>query len=401
MVTNASMGGCTAVEPLIETGSNFYARAWYLFLGTVARILLAPVPFVLGTFAFLGGEAWFTSKVAAAWALVRWRHRIAIVLSILLLPAIPGLILLLVRAGPIVLAYFGIAVLAAAPQVVFTVLGIASDDPFLSSRVASNQNLGVEPGSGLLGAVVLLLPLASLAAAGVIRRPLWIAYPIGAATTWFILATNDVWGPNAEPYRLWIDSFLLVAVGLLPLFVTAAIDLARPGESSSDRAGAARGLRVGTAVVAALVAVTAVASATDWVRFYQDDEIHGVFIFTDSRSAAHSDLATRADDGSGDLVGMDTCVDPQIVKLNSGAPVAFYNLGMAWPEERDAVQSFLADRAEGDVDLDTLRVAGIGWMLTDSACGDGWEEQFDAELDVVDRAVYDGGVATLWRVPAP
>lgn len=541
MVTNASMGDYAAVEPFTETGSNFYPRAWYLFLGTVARVLdlypptawqvgglaiqvmlvltlavtliimtgrpltalLAPVPFVLGTFAFLGGENWFTSMgshavlwgpfgvlhtlngeaaslsiagmailllllawgrdtpptrrivltlvaaaaigalanvqtysflaavyiasmVAAAWALVRFRNRVAIVISIVLLPtlfivgplvferfgqlpslvfgllpAIPGLVLLLVRAGPLVLAYFGIAVLAAAPQVVFTVLGIASDDPFLSYRVASNQNLGVEPGPGLLGAVVLLLPLAALAAAGVIRRrPLWIAYPIGAATTWFILATNDIWGPNAEPYRLWIDSFLLVAVGLLPLFVTAVIDLAAPGERSPDRADAARRLRVGTVVVTALVAVTAVVSATDWVRFYQDDEVHGVFVFTDSRSAAHSDLARLADDGSGDLVGMDTCVDPQIVKLNSGAPVAFYNLGMAWPQERDAVQSFLADRAEGAVDLDTLAAAGIGWMLTDSVCGDGWEEQFDGELDIADRAAYDGGEATLWRLPA-
>lgn len=541
MVTNASMGDYAAVEPFTETGSNFYPRAWYLFLGTVARVLdlypptawqvgglaiqvmlvltlavtliimtgrplaalLAPVPFVLGTFAFLGGENWFTSMgshavlwgpfgvlhtlngeaaslsiagmailllllawgrdapptrrivltlvaaaaigalanvqtysflaavyiasmVAAAWALVRFRSRVAIVISIVLLPslfivgplvferfgqlpslvfgllpAIPGLVLLLVRAGPLVLAYFGIAVLAAAPQVVFTVLGIASDDPFLSYRVASNQNLGVEPGPGLLGAVVLLLPLAALAAAGVIRRrPLWIAYPIGAATTWFILATNDIWGPNAEPYRLWIDCFLLVAVGLLPLFVTAVIDLAAPGERSPDRAGAARRLRVGTVVVTALVAVTAVVSATDWVRFYQDDEVHGVFVFTDSRSAAHSDLARLADDGSGDLVGMDTCVDPQIVKLNSGAPVAFYNLGMAWPQERDAVQSFLADRAEGAVDLDTLAAAGIGWMLTDSVCGDGWEEQFDGELDIADRAAYDGGEATLWRLPA-
>ncbi|MET3769683.1 hypothetical protein ABIB15_002387 [Marisediminicola sp. UYEF4] len=542
MVTNASMGDYAAVEPFTETGSNFYPRAWYLFLGTVARVLdlypptawqvgglviqvmlvvtlavtliimtgrpltglLAPAPFVLGTFAFLGGENWFTSMgshavlwgpfgvlhtlngeaaslsiagmailllllawgrdtprarrivltlvaaaaigalanvqtysflaavyiasmVAAAWALVRWRNRVAIVLSIVLLPtlfivgpivferfgqlpslvfgllpAIPGLVLLLVRAGPLVLAYFGIAVLAAAPQVVFTVLGIASDDPFLSYRVASNQNLGVEPGPGLLGAVVLLLPLAALAAAGVIRRrPLWIAYPIGAATTWFILATNDIWGPNAEPYRLWIDSFLLVAVGLLPLFVTAVIDLAGPGARTPDRAGAARSLRVGTVVVAALVTLTAAVSATDWIRFYQDDEVHGVFVFTDSRSAAHSDLARLADDGSGDLVGMDTCVDPQIVKLNSGAPVAFYNLGMAWPQERDAVQSFLADRAEGEVDLDTLAAAGIGWMLTDSACGDGWEQQFDGELDVADRAAYDGGEATLWRLPAP
>ena len=546
MVTNASMGDYAAVEPFTETGSNFYPRAWYLFLGTVARVLdlypptawqigglviqmmlvvalgvtliimtgrpltglLAPVPFVLGTFAFLDGEGWFTSMgshavlwgpfgvlhtlngeaaslsiagmallllllawgrdtaptrrialtlvaaaaigalanvqtysflaavyiasmVAASWALVHWRHRVATVLSIVLLPtlfvvgplvfarfgqlpslvfgllpAIPGLVLLLVRAGPIVLAYFGIAVLAAAPQVVFTVLGIASGDPFLSYRVASNQNLGVEPGPGLLGAVVLLLPLAALAAAGVIRRrPLWIAYPIGAATTWFILATNDIWGPNAEPYRLWIDCFLLIAVGLLPLFVTAVIDLAGPEETGPGEAGAdseapRRRLRVGTIVVAAVVAVIAVVSATDWIRFYQDDEIHGVFVFTDSRSAAHSDLARLADDGSGYLVGMDTCVDPQIVKLNSGAPVAFYNLGMAWPKERDAVQSFLADRAEGDVDIDTLRAAGIGWMLTDSGCGDGWEQQFGEDLEAVDRAAYDGGEATLWRLPA-
>ena len=303
---------------------------------------------------------------------------------------------------------------AASPQVVATAAGIAADDPFLSYRVASNRDLGVELLPGVVGSGALLLPLLALLAAGVFwRRPLWVAYPLGAATTWVLLATNDRWGPNAEPYRLWIDSFVLVGAGLLPLFVYAATELMAPPRPPApeepgaplrdgpDQRGALRPVRpavrrVAAGVVALVVAVGTV-SAVDWVRFVRADDIHDVFDFANSRSQAHAAMVSRAPGDA--LIAVDTCIDPQIVKLNSAANVAFYNLGMAWPRQRDEVQAYLAERAEGRYSIRTLADAGIGVVLTDTACGDDWRTQLAAEAELAGSTRYDGGRVDLWSLP--
>jgi len=541
MVTNAANGDPSFTEPFSRTGANNYPHAWYLVLGAVSRVfdvssatawqvgglfmqallvaalgialvvlsrspwtaLLAPVPFLLGTFTFLRTGGWYTSMeshavlwgpfgvlftlngeaaslcfasiallglllvwarptrpatrlvvtlsasaligalanvqtysfitavyvacfVTSAWALLHHRRRVAAVLAVVLvpvlfllgpvvedragqlpalvfglLPAAPGLLVVLREHGPRLLLYFGAAVLTAAPQVVSTVGGILSGDPFLAYRVASNRSLGVEPGVGLLSSLPLLLPLALLLGIGLWRRRgLWAAFAVGASAAWGVLATNDRWGANAEPYRLWIDSVLLIAVTALPLLVEAVAATVRRGARASRTSGA-RPPRVGRVVVGAALAVviasTAV-SALDWARFYADNRTVPLFALGGAYAQALANSADDAIDGEGRLVAQAPCIDPQLVKAGSPAPVAFYNLGLAWPERRDEVDDYLAARAEGTVDADTLRSADIGWVMTDTACADGWDQQLAGDAEPVSSHDYETGSIRLWRV---
>ena len=560
MVTNAATGNPSFTEPFSLTGANHYPHAWYVVLGLVARLLdlssstvwqlgglfvqtvlvatisvvvitltrspwlglLAPVPFLLGTFTFLRTGGWYTTMeshavlwgpfgvfftlngeaaslclasiailalnlvwarrtsarsrlwvsiaasavigalanvqtysfitavylicfVAAAWALIHHRQRIAGVVSLMLipvlfllgptvedragqlpalvfglLPAFPGLVVILAKNGPRLLLYFGAAVVAASPQVITTVTGILGDDPFLDYRVASNQSLGVEPAVGLLSSVALLLPLVLLASIGVWRRrPLWVAFPSGAVAAWAILASNDRWGANAEPYRLWIDSFALIAISTLPLLASAVrSELTRRGPdggperhdgspeeiSTTDE----RGLRdvrsrLGFRLVVWAVVVVALgagASGLDWVKFWSDNRSLPLFQLSGGYAQALGASADDAVDGSGMLVAQAPCIDPQFVKANSAAPVAFYNLGLAWPERRDEVQAYLTDRGTGDLDLATLRSADIGWLMTDTACSDGWADRLAASGVVPTTShEYENGLIELWRLP--
>ena len=346
MVVNVSNGDFGSAEPFTQTGTNNYPHLYYNFLGLVSRItgisplqawslgglvaqallvallgvtlylisrrwwtaLLAPVPFVIGSFAVLLSDNWFTSmdshavlwgpfgvlftlngeaaalclgaaamlvmllahlrvtsrawKVAlfalasatigllaniqtysflttvylasyviGTYIIVTSTRRVLlavlsgglvvmlflfgpiiaadagplVTLAMGLVPTLPALVALVVRTKGLAVLFLGLAGLAASPQIIGTMLGILGDDPFLTYRVASSKNLGVD-WRGIVGALPLLVPLAATLVAGIRRRTaLWIAYPIGAAVVWALGSTNDIWGANQEPYRFWLD----------------------------------------------------------------------------------------------------------------------------------------------------------------------------------------------------
>ena len=98
----------------------------------------------------------------------------------------------------------------------------------------------------------------------------------------------------------------------------------------------------------------------------------------------------------------DPCVDPFALKTVTGVPTAFYNYGMAWPEEEPPLSDVLAARGGGELDVASARDAGVAWVVTDSTCESGWPQQHAADLEAVDDAAYTGdegaGTVTLWRL---
>lgn len=546
MVVNTAEGKSDAPEPFTETGVNNYPHLWYVVLGHVSRLtgldplqawavcgiavqmlfvaalsltvvlltrrlwagLLAPLPFVVGTFSsFLGSpDGWFQRLDAHAvlWGafgtlftingetvslciggtalllvLVAWTHVerpwLRVALSVLaagmiglmaniqtysflvavylvafvlatywlvvlrrrwlwvvsglgivavfvlgtavadsagplvtlvfgLLPAVPGLVVALLRSKGLLAVYGVVALAAASPQLTATLGGVASGDPFLTYRVASSANLGVD-WHGVVGSAALWVPLLGIAAAGVWRsRPFWVAYPVGVLAAWFLASSNDIWGANQEPYRFWLDIFVLVCMTILPVGGSVLRDLSVDGPSPSAVAR-----RVVSGVVLVSIGLAAV-SAVDFVRFWKDDQYHELIDYNTTRDQAMTAATRPIEDGpaaSGDDSGLllgDPCIEPMQLKIAAGVPVVNYNLGMAWPEDRASIDQVSADRTAGVLDLDHLRQADVGWVLTDSACTVNWAAAYGDQLERIESADFAlpgvSGTVTLWRVPA-
>ena len=557
IVKNFSEGQFAAVEPDTETGANTYPRMYYEAIGLVARVtgwdpivawnvcgmavqlvlvgllaailiglsrrwwvgLIAPVPFMLGTFSRLTVTGWYTpleshaviwgpfgllhtlngetvslsiaaisllslgllwlrparprtrvllttliclvlgglanvqtySFIAAiyllafglaGWVIFRGRHLVLAVLSVALipvvflagptvaeaggqlpalvfglLPAVPGMIALIVRSRGTVLLYCVAVVLGASPQVVGTVLGLVTGDPFLAYRVASNSELGVPLETGLISGLALIVPLAVILAAAIWRkRPVWGAYAFGAALAWIMLGTNDIWGANAEPYRLYMDVFFLVAATILPVGVMVLTDLwaaAAPSaaettvDTTVDGTAAARPERRPVprwaVLTAALLCIgIATVSLTDWWVFYRAGIARSLLVTDSPRNTALDDLALQsAETHPGTLIMVDSCIDPRVLKVTSGVPIAYYHLGMAWPTDYDAIATIVSSRLSGGIDRDAAIAGNATQVLSDSACGDDWGNRYADILVEQSSLPYsneDGstGTITLW-----
>ncbi len=539
MVVNASQGELANVEPFTQTGTNSYPHLYYYFLGTVSRIvgisplqawavgglisqmilvavlatalvllsrrwwaaLLAPIPFILGTFSVFLSDSWFTamdshavlwgpfgvlftlngesvglcmgaaamlliliaflrvrrpwarillvciasltvgllanvqtyafltvvyllSYVVAAYVIVTARRpRLLAGISLVLvaglfvvgpliaaeagplvtlvmglIPTVPGWIALITRSRGLVAGFILLAGLAAIPQLLGTAQGILGDDPFLTYRVASSKNLGVD-WRGIVGSLGLSIPLLATLAAGLHRKNmLWIAYPVGALAAWILGATNDVWGANQEPYRFWLDLFVLISISALPIFVLAALSYFHPrperpiseSESESDLAPGARSKTtlVATWVLALCVSAAAV-SAVDFARFTIDTTYHSLWSYDTPRDNAVGQLGKEAvAEQTGGLIVVDPCVDVLAMKITSGAPVADYNVGMAWPADHEAVHTVMVERGENILSIEHAHAAGVEWVISDTACAVDWAATYADDLKAVSSVVY-------------
>jgi hypothetical protein len=427
--------GGIALLLLLLTYARVRSRTTTIVLASVASLIIGALANVQ-TYSFLT-TVYLAIFVAAAWAVVTARRRIYLFVSIVLipvlflvgpiiaqrgsplitlvfglLPALPGVILLMLRSRGLVALYFGLTALAASPSVLGTLIGLSNRDPFLVYRVASSKNLGVEWPTGLIAAIALAVPLALVFAAGLHRRrPLWIAYPAGVSIAWILLATNDIWGANQEPYRFWIDCFALISITLLPILITVVQEYLFSGSRVAPvrdeigeggrevEAPVRRPLRIVSAVATVLLVALLVVSMHDWVRFYRSDTYQSLISYSGPRETAMAKAAEGAGHG---LILTDPCVNPQSLKIVSGARDVYMNFGMAWPEKYNQVLSLEASTANNTLDIRTAVDTGVGFVMTDSACAADWATTHQSSLVRVDSADYRSGAATeqitLWRL---
>lgn len=339
-----------------------------------------------------------------------------------LAPFVPGLVWVVIRR-PVASLLTGLAcIVAAVPQVVMTLHDLRSGDPFLTYRVASNKDLGVTHWWTIVAMLVALVPLIGVLVLAWWRRAIVPgASALAAIIAWVFAATNDAWGANAEPYRLWIDGLVIggvVACLCLARFA-GPTDIRTQGDSPSDttpRAAAsdtasvddqpdvaasaspttsgpvstgrpprmARDVRL-VLVVSALVFVLALPDYSRWVR---DRWIKTTWNPANARSQAVATLSRQADDHSGGLLLVDRCINPQYAKVTSGAPVAYYRLGMAWPKNRDAIDTVFSQSHGGRLDLGAAQRADVRYVLVDSVCGQAWLGQVRPSLHQVGKVEY-------------
>ncbi len=278
--------------------------------------------------------------------------------AFVIVAAAPGAVVVASRHKQATLAFLIPLAVLAAPQLIRTALGLLTKDDFLTYRQASTQNLGVPLTSGLIAALpVILLIITCLIGLRGAKRPAMALLLFAGAASWLILCTNDRWGFSQEPYRFWIEGFIvngLLAATLLPSAISAYRE---------------RGKRTLLfPVIAALTLIVALASALDvpgWWRFAHDQ---GILDTTTSRMTAIADI-TQGREG---LIAAASCIDPLALKLVTDAPVAHYNAGLAWPENPDSIKILLDPARRNVGDPVALRAAGAQFVVADSACADQW-----------------------------
>lgn len=341
-----------------------------------------------------------------------------------MVPALPGLVVAIIRSRGLVALAGVVAVGAALPQVLYTMIGALSGDPFLTYRVASNSHLGIVSWQALVGACVVIVGLVGVLIVSAMARDRFAAVISSTALIVLpFLAVNDVWGANAEPYRFWIEGILLGGVAVV-VGVARLAHVLRPVRSTvAENAGrrASRAQRAdarnvpATIALGATVVVTAAlwgAALPDWHNSLNDQEMQAAWNPYTERENAASDLAREGSQTSATgLVTTERCIDNRTVKANSGAPIANYHLGMAWPDHRDAIDAIIQARDAEALDFDAMRESNTVWVLTDSSCDSEWSTRYADRLERVDARDYriepgesiDAGVSqdgtiTLWRV---
>lgn len=278
-----------------------------------------------------------------------------------------------------------LAGIAASPQVIRTLLGIASQDEFLAYRQGSSLDLGVPLIAAAVAAVPLILfAIYILFVSRVMPgRSQEVIYSFFAATAIgaVIMSTNDLWGFNQEPYRFWLQ-YSIITGFLISILLAYALSFQQK--------------RTGLAVLVVAVLLWLI-SLADFAGFFSYAREQGVLPTQDSRALAIQELTKEIPSGSGELILSSRCTDPQLLKLITSRPVAFFNYGLAWPDNREEVRD-LNERLTGNT-LIGLQAAQVGYVITDSNCDSDWAYT-EAGINIISITPYDSGALTLWRVTA-
>jgi hypothetical protein len=280
-----------------------------------------------------------------------------------------------------------LAGIAASPQVIRTLIGIASQDEFLAYRQGSSLDLGVPLIAAAVAAVPLILfAIYILFVSRVMPgRSQEVIYSFFAATAIgaVIMSTNDLWGFNQEPYRFWLQ-YSIITGFLISILLAYALSFQQK--------------RTGLAVLVVAVLLWLI-SLADFSGFFSYAREQGVLPTQDSRALAIQELTKEIPSGSRELILSSRCTDPQLLKLITARPVAFFNYGLAWPDNREEIKNLTqADRMNGDT-LIGLQAAQVGYVITDSNCDSDWAYT-EAGINIISITPYDSGALTLWRVTA-
>lgn len=297
----------------------------------------------------------------------------------------------LIRAHAQVSAIAGVTfLLLAAPQVVRTLAGIATGDDFLAYRQTSTVDLSAPWAVATVAALPLIgfaaftgLTLIATRSSRNLSHQAFTAMLLALLIAIVLFTENDQWGFNQEPYRFWLQ-YSIVAIFLLS--ITTAWSLRQWRDQAIP-------WRFVTASTAAIAVIIWTLSLTDVLSFRTFAKQQGVITAQGERAEA---LQTLIPTDAG-LVLSSSCLDPQVLKLITRAPVAFFNRGLAWPQNRVALDPFLDPNRSRDLTVTELQAANITDILTDSACIDEWRIG-DARVQPIDIAEYSEGRFTRWQV---
>jgi len=280
------------------------------------------------------------------------------VYALMLVPALPGVWLFARERLQLFIVGFGLFLVGLAPQVSWMISGTLAQDPFLTYRVDQSGDLGVPVWAFVLLGSPILVTWAAILWAQIRRKgTAEISLLVGWFIAFVLLSFNNSWGFGQEPYRFWINSviaFVVIATLTIPTVL-------KPAFRSSKGSFALSSL--------AVVLVAASMWNVGGFRSYVSDQ--GNKDFDDIRLAAISQVVAENYLGEG-LISTDPCIDPRSLKVVTGAPVAFYNLGLAWPENKAEIDIVLDARNAGVMDVEALRAAGVTFLLTDTNCSIAW-----------------------------
>lgn len=278
--------------------------------------------------------------------------------ALMLMTTLPGLWLfarqrLALFSTGLVLYFIG-----AAPQIIWMISGTLNADPFLTYRVDQSGALGVPLWAFLaLGSPILVTWFAILWAQILRNGVKEIALLVGWFIAFVLLSFNNFWGFGQEPYRFWIDSvivFVIIAALTIPTALNRAI--------LSQRS-------LLFVIALALVLVGASLWNVGGFRAYVNSQTS--IDFDQSRVEAITELVA-VNSSPEELVVAEPCIDPRVLKVATGARIAFYNLGLAWPENKAALDAVLDSSRAGTFDINQMRSAGITQLITDSSCPTIW-----------------------------
>jgi len=310
-------------------------------------------------------------------------------IGLLLISMAPTLIPAAWRAKRIAIPALLIAGLAASPQVIRTAIGIADKDPFLLYREASSKNLGIlEPATLAASTIWILLFITVGIGLWRSHQASLSALVIALGLGFMIMPANDIWGFNQEPYRLWIQFAILSA---LLLMIPLAYALSH--FMGFTREHKAMFLTTLTFTLAAWGL-----GLKDLPGFWEYAKQEGVIDVTDTRAVAIRSLTEKT---SGLVLGSQ-CMDPLVFKLIAQTPVPYFNLGLAWPAEKQNFDTFRDPGTTQPNNPLTLQNANVQWAVTDSSCATDWQFPNDQRVVKVAEAEYlttmSPATLTLWRV---
>jgi hypothetical protein len=281
-----------------------------------------------------------------------------------LLPAVPGYLVVCRLTSWRLLWVTLLGMVLALPTTIDTLQAVAQKDPFLLYREAStgkNGTLGIPLTSFLeFGAVAILLVLILVLVPHPKSR-LIRSYALGAFMSWALLSFNDRWGPSQEPNRFWTDAFMLVLATGFPLLVSVALRALR--EVRLRRHTLVAGLTVLSVMIWGSAAAV---SVKDWLVFNDAARTAGVSWWPSPRSAAVASVVSLMPPEG--IIITDMCTDVLVLKEITGARVAAFNRGLAWPDHRQELIKLQYHRVKGRLDRALALKAGVNYLLTDSHC---------------------------------
>lgn len=309
--------------------------------------------------------------------------------ALLLLAMAPVLVPAAWRARKVAIPALLLAAVAASPEVVRTALGVLDKDPFLAYRETSSEGLGIiEPATLVASAAWILLFATVALGLWRSRQPTLSALAVALGLGFVVMPANDLWGFNQEPYRSWVQFAILSS---LLLTIPLAWSLGRLRTWSRDH-------RIVFSVAAALTLIVWCLGLQDFRGFWKYAHEHGVIRLDDEQAQALAAL-TSSTDG---ILLSSRCIDPQVFKLVTKRPVAYYNLGLAWPADVEDFETFRDLGGRHAQDPTALQNAGVRWAVTDSACPDDWTFPEDGRVTMVGVRTYESAsgpqTLLLWQV---